>query len=196
MKNVYKICDLKPLKNKRTFIIADEDIYIDKIEIDVKNKDKILEIIEEHLIELFDDISDIIFQMEKININKKSFMFLYCFKCRNNELIQAISKGNLKLLPVQFYIHKKYKKKLNNENCVMIFEDNDSLYVNFTKDKKIFDSSILRDFKKDILNKILVEIEDFVGNKKNIFFIEKNKKINRYNFHEFYSKLNINRIEA
>jgi len=196
LKKIYKISELKPLRRKRSYIIADEDIYIDRLEINIKDKEKKLEIIRDHLTELFDDISDIIFHAENIKLNKKNFLFLYCIRCSNDEIVKSISKGKIKLIPIQFYVHKKYKNKLKKENCAMIFEKDDSLYVNFIKDKKIYDSSIFREYTKGILDKRLVEIEDFVGDKKNIFFINNKNKLNRYDFHEFYSKMNVDRIEG
>lgn len=196
IKSVYKVSKKKPLKNKKPIILFDEDIFIDKLEMQVSDKNQMLEIVQEHLIELFTDISDIVFHMEKIKINKKAWILLYCIRCNDRDLIQSVSKGKTKLIPIQFYFHKKYKNKLNKDNCIMIFENGDSLYTNFTKDRKIFDSSILREYKKGISNKRLLEIKDYIEDKRNIFFINKDKKVLKWNFHEFYSNLNINTIEV
>jgi len=54
----------------------------------------------------------------------------------------------------------------------------------------------LREYQEGILEKRLVEIEDYIGDRKNIFFVNENKKISRWNYHEFYSELNIKRREA
>ena len=135
MNSVYKISEEKALKNKKSLILVDEDIYIDLLDIQVYDKNKMLEIIKEHLVELFNDINDIVFHIEKIKIGKKISILLYCIKCRNKDLMSFISKGKIKLIPIQFYFHKKYRNKLTKENCIMVFENGGSLYRIFQNKK-------------------------------------------------------------
>ncbi len=187
------------MKNKKKFIIEGEDIFIDRLDINIKDKNKTEEIVKDHLTELFGDIEDLIFYIERLRSKKKRSLILYCIKCENKELIKNISKGKIKILPLQFYIYRKFKNKLKRGNYVMIFKNNDSLYINFIKDKRIFDSSLLKDVCVDTLQKKMVELREFIGEEKNLLFINSKNKIRKTSIkefcsEEFYSRFSISSI--